>query len=261
MIKKISFKNRGGRRIVGIINLPKGKPPFPAVIICHGFKGYKEQIILKSLAEVLARAGILALRFDFTNGVGQSFGPLEDIRFKTGISDLRAAVDFLVKQKIVDDNRIGLAGHSLGGQMILYYAPTDRRIKVLADLAGVIQWGNNEIAQEIKVRKNFAAIKKAGYYLVESRGKKRKYKVKLSFIFDMFKINALGRIKKIRVPTLIVHGSKDESVPLCQSRRAYKTLIAPKKLVIIKGAPHTWRAPKFYQQINPEVTAWFKKYL
>lgn len=165
MIKKVSFKNKQGQKIVGILNIPKGKPPFPAVIICHGFKGYKEQQHLKTLATSLAAKGILAFRFDFGNGVGESYGKLENISFSQYLKDLKTAIDYLLKQKIVDRRRIGLAGHSLSGQLILHYAPTDKRIKALVDLAGVAFRGAGRTSIEKNIKLQLAEAKKAAISL------------------------------------------------------------------------------------------------
>ena len=45
MVEKITFKNNKGQKLVGIIHIPNKKKKLPAVIICHGFKRTKEQII------------------------------------------------------------------------------------------------------------------------------------------------------------------------------------------------------------------------
>lgn len=266
MPRKISFKNNIGQRIVGILHKPQGKPPFPAVVICHGFKGYKEQLHLQTIATKLAQEGIVALRFDFTNEVGGSFGKLEDITFSQGLKDLKSAVDYIAKQKFVDKNRIGLAGHSLGGQQILHYTPTDKRIKALVDLAGVVYRGDGSTNMERSVKKQSDNIKKTGYFFLVSKRTKKKYRIKGRFYTDILKHNTPAQVKKIKVPTLIIHGSKDETVALSNSTKAYKLLKQPKKLVIIPGAPHTWRGKadskgKYRAQINPLVVEWFKKYL
>ncbi|MDX9893325.1 MAG: alpha/beta fold hydrolase [Patescibacteria group bacterium] len=267
MTKKVYFKNNLGRRIVGLLSLPNGgSTPFPAVIICHGFKGYKEQAHLKTLASALASSGIAVLRFDFGNGVGQSYGKLEDIKFSQYLGDLKSAIDYVAKQKYIDQNKLGLAGHSLGGQLILTYAPRDKRIKALADLAGVSYrgWGNTNL--EKGVVKQLPEAKKTGYFYVFSKRTGKKYRIKIGYYYDIMKYDTPAQIKKIKVPTLIIHGSKDQSVPLSHSRLAFRTLKSPKKLVIVPDAPHTWRGTadpggKFQKQINPIVVDWFKKYL
>jgi dipeptidyl aminopeptidase/acylaminoacyl peptidase len=261
MEKRVVLRNRQNKKIIGIFNIPRTKPPFSAVIICHGFKGYKEQVHLRSLAGELCRRGILAFRFDFTNEVGESDGDIFDISFRRGLTDLRAVVDHLCRQKFIDNKRLGLAGHSLGGQMILHYAPADKRIKVLADLAGVIDWRRYPGSTAKQVGQNWEAIKKAGYYVVESRGKRKKYRIKADFFKELQGVNTLAQIKKIHQPIVIVHGTNDGSVPLAQSRWCYRLLSSQKKLALIKGAPHTWKQPKYYKIINPIVADWFTKYL
>ncbi len=256
MGQKLFFKNSKNQKIAAIIDKPKGSGPFPAVILCHGFKGYKEQMHLLSLARVLAKNGIIAFRFDFGNGVGKSYGKMEDINFKQYLDDLKAAVDYVCKLKIVDKKRIGLAGHSLGGQLVMHYAPNDKRIKVLADLAGVI----NRKADFSRIWR-YQQAKKLGYYLVRSRSKRRSFKIRVKYLEDLMKHDTPSQIKKIKIPTLIVHGKIDESVPIKHSRFAYKLLSGPKKLALIPGVVHTWRKPRDYKIINPLVVDWFKKYL
>ncbi len=266
MLKKVYFKNHRKQKIVGILHLPKGKPPFPAVIVCHGFKGYKEQGNLKTLATTLVNQGFAVLRFDFGNGVGESYGKLEDITFTQYLGDLKSAVNYLAKQKFINKKRIGLAGHSLGGQLILHYAPTDRRIKVLADLAGVASRGDGDTHIEKEVNTQSALIKKFGYFFIKSKRTGKKYKIKIGYYFDLMNYNTPAQVKKIKVPVLIIHGAKDESVPLRHSYLAYRLLKQPKKLVIIPGVPHTWRGKadpggKYQKKINPIIVGWFKKYL
>ncbi|MFA5021500.1 MAG: alpha/beta hydrolase [Patescibacteria group bacterium] len=261
MRKNISFKNRQGQKIVGVFNIPKTKPPYPAVIICHGFKGYKEQAHLKSLAAKLAASGILVFRFDFGNGVGQSYGQLEDITFSQYLFDLKTAIDYIYKNKLVDKNRIGLAGHSFGGQIILHYASSDKRIKVIADLAGVVFRGGGQTNLERHIILQLTEAKKTGYFVVTSKSTGKKYKIKIGYYFDILKHDTPAQVKKIKIPTLIVHGSKDESVPIKHARLAYKLVKGQKKLVIMPGVPHTWRQPKYYKKINPIIVGWFKKYL
>ena len=49
-----------------------------AVIICHGFKGFKEWGFLPDLADLLAQAGITAVRFDFShNGIAEDITTYE----------------------------------------------------------------------------------------------------------------------------------------------------------------------------------------
>ena len=266
MTKKISFKNKSGHSISGVLNLPPGRPPFPAVVICHGFKGYKEQNHLKTLAIALAKSGVASLRFDFTNEVGESYGSIENIKFSQELGDLKSAIDYVCKQKFIKSDRIGLAGHSLGGQLVVHYAPTDKRVKALVGLAGSYIHGQGKTNLEKNAINQMAEAKKGGYFYIVSKRTGKKYKIKIDFYFDLIKHNTLAQAKKIKIPAMLIHGSKDSSVHISSSKIIYNILRQPKKIVEIQGAPHTWRGKddpggKFQKQINQLAVSWFKKYL
>ncbi|MDP3182573.1 MAG: alpha/beta hydrolase [Desulfobaccales bacterium] len=48
----------------------------------------------------------------------------------------------------------------------------------------------------------------------------------------------LGKIDRIKVPVLIIHGEHDEIIPVDMSRRLYAAALQPKGLYIIPGAHH-----------------------
>ena len=76
MEKPVIFKNNLEKQLVGILHLPEKEGKFPAVIICHGFKGNKTQRKFVGLGRELAKNGIVVLRFDFY-GSGDSEGNFE----------------------------------------------------------------------------------------------------------------------------------------------------------------------------------------
>lgn len=56
--------------------------------------------------------------------------------------------------------------------------------------------------------------------------------------FLQTKYESLRKIPEIRVPLLILHGDRDEVVPLEQAERLYAAANEPKRLYIIRGAHH-----------------------
>jgi fermentation-respiration switch protein FrsA (DUF1100 family) len=48
----------------------------------------------------------------------------------------------------------------------------------------------------------------------------------------------LGKIDKLKVPVLLIHGEHDEIIPVDMSRRLYAAASQPKELYIIPGAHH-----------------------
>jgi uncharacterized protein len=106
--------------IAGTLTLPKGKGPFPAVLLIAGSGpsdrdesalGHKPFLVL---ADHLTRQGIAVLRAD-KRGVGKTTGTFGNTGIQELASDALAGVNYLKSRPEVDAKRIGLIGHSEGG--------------------------------------------------------------------------------------------------------------------------------------------------
>jgi alpha/beta superfamily hydrolase len=135
-MKKTRVSFPSGRLILeGILAIPKGAGPFPAVIACHPhplYGGSMDNNVVYSLSETLTQASLASFRFNF-RGVGGSQG-----EFDQGIGeqkDVEAAISFMSTVKEVDCKRIGLAGYSAGAGFALPVGFNDARIKALAAIS------------------------------------------------------------------------------------------------------------------------------
>jgi pimeloyl-ACP methyl ester carboxylesterase len=111
--------------LVGRIYTPKSaQKPYPSVILCHGIRSSKDT--MSSLAFELARRGIAAVTFDF-GGSGQSYhrpqSQLENQR------DAETILAWVRQQTSLDRQRIGIAGHSMGGTTALELAKANPQLK------------------------------------------------------------------------------------------------------------------------------------
>jgi len=128
---RVSFSS-GGLFLEGILTIPEGAGPFPAVIVCHPhplYGGSMDNNVVYSLSETLTQASLASFKFNF-RGVGGSQG-----EFGQGIGeqeDVEAAISFISTVKEVDSKRIGLAGYSAGAGFALPVGFKDDRIKALA---------------------------------------------------------------------------------------------------------------------------------
>jgi alpha/beta superfamily hydrolase len=128
---RVSFSS-GGLSLEGILAIPEGAGPFPAVIVTHPhplYGGSMDNNVVNSLSETLTRASLASLKFNF-RGVGESQG-----KFGQGIGereDVEAAVSFISTVKEVDSKRIGLAGYSAGAGFAFPVGFNDDRIRALA---------------------------------------------------------------------------------------------------------------------------------
>jgi len=125
----------GELSLEGILSMPEGTGPYPAVIVCHPhplYGGSMENNVVNSLSEPLTRASLVSFKFNF-RGVGGSQG-----QFSQGIGeqeDVEAAVSFLTTVREVDSNRLGLVGYSAGAGFALPIGFKDARIKALVAIS------------------------------------------------------------------------------------------------------------------------------
>ena len=116
----------------GIVAIPEGAGPLPAVIVCHPhplYGGSMDNNVVCNLSEALTQASLASFKFNF-RGVGGSQG-----EFGQGIGereDVEAAISFISTVKEVDSKRIGLAGYSAGAGFALPVGFNDARIRALA---------------------------------------------------------------------------------------------------------------------------------
>lgn len=250
MQRKVWFENNKGQKLAGILHIPKGKGPFPAVIVCHGFKGYKDQKMMVEISRALAKAGILAFRFDFA-GSGESEGSFKVMSIVQEVRDLHSAIKFVKNLKNTDKNKIGLTAHSLGGSVCIMQAAEEKNIRTLALVAPVVD-RRGWIKEYIRQAKLYRYDR---FFLLNGRRLPNNFIKK-----NTFAIYNLAR--KIRVPLLIIQGDRDQSsATYPKARRFIARIKGVKKLVRIRNGDHMFTKKKDFNRMISLTVNWFKKYL
>ncbi|MBW2997323.1 prolyl oligopeptidase family serine peptidase [Candidatus Woesearchaeota archaeon] len=260
--QRIIFKNTKNQKLIGLLDVPNNIDsikPCPAVIVAHGFKGFKEQPHMEICAKELSKAGFVAFRFDSSNGIGESDGDLSDCDLTGYLDDMKCALDFLETLDYVDTGRLGITGHSFGGQALLIVAARDERVKAIIPQCAVFLPSYSK-----SLKDEDGEWKKKGYRVFKSRSKGGEYKVSYHFYEDRMKYpdewmkEIVGIIK---VPTRIIHSENDEAVPLHSAHTLLELLNCEKDLHIIKGAEHTYREKQQLEEVATLVVEWFEKHL
>ena len=111
--------------ITGVLNVPTGRGPFPAVVLAHGYIDpaiyVRGQGMTRERAYLAAR-GYIALHVDYRNHAGSDDDPRFQTRMRLGYSaDVINAVKALRKSSDVplDDDQLAYFGRSMGGGVIL----------------------------------------------------------------------------------------------------------------------------------------------
>ena len=213
------------------------------VIIGHGVTGDKDRLWAVALAEALAEAGFNALRFSFA-GNGKSDGKFEACTISKEVKDLKAIVDAAEEEGY---HRICYAGHSMGGAVGVLAAAKDERIELLISLAGMVH--TKKFCET-----EFGEVTPGKGNMWDEEG----CPLSKAYVDDMNKINTvLNKTEKIEVPWLLVHGDKDDVVPVEEGQEMYVAAYEPKELVILEGVDHVFSGDG-EGKMTEAVVSWLK---
>ncbi len=241
MQEKLFFENSRGSRLCGILANPTSNKDRPIMILCHGFSTSKDSYTYVRLEEILNGKGISTFRFDFF-AHGESEGEFEDITISEAVDDILNAIRFLKESGYL---KIGLVGSSFSGIASVIVASKTDDLFILALKSPVSDDLGKLVAQESK--QEIKTWKEKGFiYYTSSDG--RGLKLNYSFFEDDEKVNGYEAAKKIKIPTFIVHGDSDESVPIEQSKKIVG-LIENSRLEIIEGADHRYSKPEDFEKM------------
>jgi dipeptidyl aminopeptidase/acylaminoacyl peptidase len=130
-----------GYKIYALMTVPDGPTPatgWPAIIFNHGYippAQYRTTERYVAYQDAIARSGYIVFKSDY-RGHGSSQGPPEGAYGYPGYTDdVLNALASVKAFKDADPNRIGMWGHSLGGQLTL------RAMVVAKDIKAGVIWG------------------------------------------------------------------------------------------------------------------------
>ena len=232
--EKISFSSHG-QRVMGALHLPDLEKP-PCVIASHGLFSSKDSEKYTALGDRFHPTGIALLRFDF-RGCGESEGITSGTTVSDRLADLRAAIEFGRSYPRIG-SRIGLMGSSLGGYVSLIESGDEE------DIRAVVTWATPYTLAGLEERRGQGEMALLGeQFFGDLRG------------HDL--APALGKVRNC----LVIHGDRDELVPVEQARMIYERLNAPKKMEIIEGGDHRLTHPHHREKALEMTLEWFERYL
>ena len=212
------------------------------IVFLHGFMSDLEGEKPKTFAKYCKKKnlGFLALEY---SGHGKSSGKFT----KGNISKWSKEVQILIK-KIVGKNNFILVGSSMGSWLAL------NQFKIFfSQIKGFIGIGSApEFLEKLMWKKFTIKIKKEiikkGIYNLKYGD--YEYPISYQLIKDGKKNKVLTKKFKSLIPVTMIHGSKDEVVPVKFSRKILKLFYkANKKLVIIKNGDHSLSNKKNLKKI------------
>lgn len=222
-----------GLKIYALMTVPDGDKPatgWPVIVFNHGYiqpSQYRTTEHYVAYQDALARAGYITFKSDF-RGHGSSEGTPSG-HFAPGYTiDVLNAVGSLKKYPDADPNRIGMWGHSLGGEITL------RAMVISQDIMAGIIWAGT-VAPPSKQLSMWGGGLHGGpsapRELVDQYGTPEENP---EFWASLSATSYLGYLSG---PVQLHHGEADGEVPLSWSQALYDGIIQAGKVVEIYTYP------------------------
>jgi dienelactone hydrolase len=248
--------------------------PRPAVLVLHGFKGFKDWGMFPPLAERLARAGFTAVSFNLSgSGVddeGEFTFPDQFARatYTGDLGDVSHVLDAVSSGKLgcPAPTSIGFIGHSRGGGLGVLAAAGDPRI------AALVTWGAISHVHRFPPEE-VAAWRARGQIDIENSRTGQVLPMLTDLLDDVAAngsdtLDIQAAARRLAAPWLIVHGALDPTVPVAEAHALKAAAGSGAELMEIAGAGHTfgavhpWTGPTAAFETAADATSrWFGTHL
>jgi len=241
-----------GEAIFGNTHAP-AKQPDGAIIIVHGFLGYKDYGLFPALAAAFARAGWLAHRINLScsgmTGQSETFARPDLFRRDTWNRqriDVQALIDAIGARRLPGAGLpLALFGHSRGGVTAIR-AAAERFERGLAPApAGVITVAAPDTCCSLS-EADRATMLEQGHLEVKSSRTGQTLRLGRAWLQEQLddpeKHDVLRAVGEIGCPMLIAHGAADPTVDPAAAHRL-AAAAARARLLLIEGADHVMNTP------------------
>jgi fermentation-respiration switch protein FrsA (DUF1100 family) len=205
--ENISFKSADGTPLHGWFIPAKGKSPQGTVVFSHGNAGSLGHHL--GFVTWLVEAGYNVMMYDY-RGFGKSGGSVDR---RGMVDDVKAAFAHVGRRPGVDPRRLVSYGHSLGGAK------------------SVTALGETPVRglRAVVIDGAFASYKAMARVIGGQLGE--------SLVTDeLAPRDYVGKLSP--VPLLVVHGTRDEVVPVAQGRQLFQSAGQPKTMFEVEAGRH-----------------------
>lgn len=209
----------------GELLLPASGPAAPVAVLIHGgfWRARYGRRLMDGLCRDLAAAGWAAWNLEY-----RRLGVLSGGGYPETLEDVAAGIDALADLDVpIDLGTVVAIGHSAGGHLALWAAAREESRVPVTHAVG--QAAVSDLAEAIRLGLSGGAARR-----IDGPGASPIERLPLS------------------VPQLLVHGARDDIVPVSMSRRYHEAALAardPADLVVLPEAGH-------FEHIDPASKAW-----
>ena len=255
--ERIRYESTDGWQIDALLTLPlthKSDTLPPLIVNVHGgpsacwlddWDFYRTQL--------LATAGYAVLRANVRGSMGRGVAFADAVLGDMGgkdFQDILNGVEYLVRQGLVDGERVGIMGWSYGGFMSAWAVTQTTRFKAAIMGAGVCDFHSFHAQSNIP---DWDMRFLSDEFITPSQHPEI-YRAR----------SAITYVQRVTTPTLIVHGESDPCVPVNQAYEFYRALCennVPTELVVYPREGHGLSERDHLRDYQQRILKWFEKYV
>lgn len=225
-VKYIRYKARDGMMIPGYVTMPKGKGPFPLIVMPHGGPAVSEVVDYDEWGQLLANAGYMVLQPEYRMTVGFGKKHFDAGHNEHGYKmqdDKDDGALYLVEQGLADPDRIAMFGWSYGGYAALVAAAREDNIYQCAIAGAAVSrpevWYRDIIGP---------GTPKAIDEWFQGRGVTKGF-------------NPYANVDKVNIPLLMVHPEDDSRVlyyHFADYKKKFESLGKTGEFITLEDADH-----------------------
>ena len=240
--------------------IPGGRRTDTALVVCHGFKGFKDWGFFPAMCEELAiRVGCPVISFNFSgSGVGPELGTFSDPEtfstntFSREVADLESVLDGmsagrLGEAMLTPPARVGLVGHSRGAVTVVLVGSRRPEVRAVATWAGLARPHRyaelfppeSDPNRPVEIRNM-----RTGEILLLRRD------VLDDLRENQESLDPLAALRSGAPPLLVVHGERDEAVSTSDAE-LYAKAGADAEITILESTGHTFDVRHPYAGSTP----------
>jgi dipeptidyl aminopeptidase/acylaminoacyl peptidase len=251
--RDVKAVEKDGTEVHGLLTMPAGwqqGTKAPMLLFIHGGPNGQDNHAFNPHRQLFAAHGYAELNVNYRGSAGRGNAYQKIIAADWGdheVADLLAMVDEVVKEGLVDPDKMGVGGWSYGGILTDYTIASTTRFKAASSGAGmgnplglygideyILQY-DNELGPPWKNPEKYIQI---GYPFFHA--------------------------DRIKTPTLFMGGDKDFNVPVNggeQMFEALKSLNVPAELIVYPGQFHGFTRPSFIRDRYQRWFDWYDKWV
>jgi dipeptidyl aminopeptidase/acylaminoacyl peptidase len=250
----VKWKSTDGTEIEGLLTKPVGYQAgtkVPLLLNPHGGPTGASINTFNGTAQVLAANGFATLQPNFrgSTGKGLAFAQANKNTWGKGdYEDCMTGVDSMIASGIADPDRLGAFGWSYGGYMTFWLLTQTDRFKAVSPGAGLSNiysmYSQNDIQRYLR-----------WFYSDKSPWDAT------DLYWDR---SPMKYVKRVKTPTMIMHGQADTRVPIAQAQEFYmalKEMKVPVEFVVYPREGHGIAEPRHQLDRVTRYVKFFAKYL